>query len=36
MKLDVDLNDNNGGIYNGYVFKGKNTTGKEYQFFKEM
>ncbi len=36
MKLDVDLNDNNGGIYNGYVYKGKNTTGNEYRFFKEI
>lgn len=36
MKLDVGLNDNNGGIYNGYVFKGKNTSGDEYRFFKEI
>lgn len=36
MSFDVDLNDENGGIYNGYVYKGKNTSGKEYQFFKEM
>ncbi len=36
MKLDVNLNDNNGGIYNGYIFKGKNTSGKEYRFFKEI
>lgn len=36
MKLDVDLNDSNGGIYNGYVFKGKTTTGSEYKFFKEI
>lgn len=36
MKLNVDLNDNNGGIYNGYVYKGKNTSGKEYNFFKEI
>lgn len=36
MKLDVDLNDNNGGIYNGYIYKGKTTSGKEYQFFKEI
>ena len=36
MSLDVDLNDTNGGIYNGYVYKGKNTSGKEYQFFKEI
>lgn len=36
MKLDVNLNDNNGGIYNGYIFKGKNTSGNEYRFFKEI
>ena len=36
MSLDVDLNDANGGVYNGYVYKGKNTSGREYQFFKEM
>lgn len=35
MKLDIDLNDNNGGIYNGYVYKGKTTSGSEYRFFKE-
>lgn len=36
MSLNVDLNDNNGGIYNGYVYRGKTTSGKEYRFFKEM
>lgn len=36
MKLDVNLNDNNGGIYNGYIFKGKNISGNEYRFFKEI
>lgn len=36
MKLDVDLNDNNGGIYNGYVYKGQTTSGNEYQFFREI
>ncbi len=36
MKLDVGLDDTNGGIYNGYVFRGKNTTGNEYRFFKEV
>lgn len=35
MKLDVDLNDDNGGIYNGYVYKGKSTSGSQYRFFKE-
>lgn len=34
MKLDVDLNDNNGGIYNGFVYKGKSTSGSQYNFFK--
>lgn len=36
MKLDVNLNDDNGGIYNGYVYRGKNTSGNEYRFFKEI
>lgn len=36
MKLDVNLNDDNGGIYNGYVYRGKTTTGNEYRFFKEI
>lgn len=36
MSLDVNLNDDNGGIYNGYVYRGKTTSGKEYRFFKEM
>lgn len=36
MKLNVGLDDNNGGIYNGYVYKGKTTTGNEYRFFKEI
>ena len=36
MSLDVGLNDSNGGVYNGYTYKGKNTSGREYQFFKEM
>lgn len=36
MKLNVNLDDANGGIYNGYVYKGKNTSGNEYQFFKEI
>ena len=36
MKLDVGLNgDDNGGIYNGYVYKGHNTSANEYKFFKE-
>lgn len=36
MKLDVNLDDSNGGIYNGYVYTGKTTTGNEYNFFKEI
>ncbi len=36
MKLNVGLNDDSGGIYNGYVFRGKNTAGNEYRFFKEI
>ena len=36
MKLDVDLNSDNGGIYNGYVYKGLDTSGKQYRFFKEI
>lgn len=35
MKLDVDLNDDNGGIYNGYVYKGKTTSGNEHNFVRE-
>lgn len=36
MKLDVDLDDDNGGIYNGYVYRGKSVSGNEYRFFKEI
>lgn len=36
MKLDVNLADDNGGIYNGYVYKGKTTSGSEYRFFREL
>ena len=32
MKLNIDLT----GIYDGYSFKGKNTSGTEYNFFKEI
>ncbi len=32
MKLNVDLD----GIYDGYTYIGKNTSGTEYQFFKEL
>ena len=34
MALNIDLNDTN--IYNGYIYKGINASGKQYQFFKEM
>ena len=36
MKLDVNLDDNNGGIYNGYIYKSKCTSGNEYRFFREV
>ena len=36
MKLNVHLDDDNGGIYNGYVYRGKTVSGNEYQFFKEI
>ena len=36
MSLNVNLNDDNGGIYNGYDYRGKSISGKEYRFFKEM
>lgn len=32
MNLNVDLN----GIYDGYTYKGSNTSGSEYYFFKEL
>ena len=35
LKIDIDLNDSNGGIYNGYVYKGQNTSGSQYRFFQE-
>lgn len=36
ISLNSDLSDSNGGIYNGYIFKGRNTTGNEFRFFKEI
>lgn len=37
LKLNVNLDDNNGGLYNnGYIYRGKNTSGNEYKFFKEL
>lgn len=36
MSIDVDLNDeNNGMATNGYVYKGQNTQGTQYEFFRE-
>lgn len=32
MKLDIDLE----GIYDGYTYRGKNASGTEYYFFKEL
>ena len=32
MKLDVDLD----GIYDGYTYRGKNASGTQYHFFKEL
>lgn len=34
MKLDVDLSDDDGGIYKGYLFDNYTTSGPEYNFFK--
>ena len=36
MKLDINLADDNSSIYNGYIYKGKTTTGDEYRFFREL
>lgn len=36
ISIDVNLNDENGGIYNGYVYRGRTTSGSEYRFFKEF
>jgi len=36
MSLDIDLNDENGGIYNGYVYRNISTSGEQYNFFKEV
>lgn len=36
MNLNVGLDDDNGGIYNGYVYRGKTVSGNEYRFFKEI
>ncbi len=33
MKLNIDLNDNNGGIYSGYQLKTTNTSGDQFRFF---
>lgn len=34
MKLNVDLTDNDGGIYKGYLYDNYTTSGSEYDFFK--
>lgn len=36
MNLDVDLDDENGGIYNGYVYKNTATSGLQYRFFRSF
>ena len=36
MKLDFNLDENNCGIYNGYIYKSKSTSGNEYRFFREV
>lgn len=36
MSINVNLNDDNGGIYNGYIYRGRTTSGSEYGFFKEF
>lgn len=36
MALDLNLNDDNGGIYNGNLYKTINTSGNEYTFFQEI
>lgn len=34
MKLNVNLNDEDGGIYKGYLYDNTTTSGEEYNFFK--
>ena len=36
MKINVDLNTSSGGLYNGYLFQGKDTSGRMYDFFKQV
>lgn len=36
MKLDVNLDDDEGIYNNGYVYKSKTTSGDEYRFFREL
>ena len=36
MNLNVDLDDDNGGIYNGYVYRGKTLSGNDYRFLKRF
>lgn len=36
MNINLDFNDNNGGIYNGYINTTNTTTGEEFYFFREL
>lgn len=36
IKLNVSLDSDNGGIYNGYLFQGKEASGDAYNFFKTL
>lgn len=36
MKLDVNLDDENGGIFNGYTNTTNTTSGDEFKFFREL
>ncbi len=36
MKLELDYGTTENGIYNGYIYQSKDTSGDEYRFFKEF
>ena len=36
MNIDLDFNDDNGGIYNGYINTTNTTSGEEFYFFREL
>lgn len=36
MNFDINLNDDNGGIFNGYVNTTNTTSGEEFNFFREL